>query len=88
MYPLIHHIEIFRFTDRHKCLNGDLVNLTVLEKLHSMGYAHLFGVFALINANNRINEALEWIENFFSSLYAAYPHIVVDRVCLCLLHMV
>lgn len=45
-----------------------------------MGYSHLLGVQALMNANNEINNAVIWIENFISNLNNTYPLYIVDVV--------
>ena len=70
----------FRFADKHVCLNGDLINLTVLDQMHNLGFTRLLSTQALMNCNNEINAALLWIENFITRLQSVYPIYMVETV--------
>ena len=74
-------IDVFRrFADKHVCMNGAQINLTVLKQLHEMGYTYLISTQALMHCNNEINEALLWIEKFMSNLNNQYPSYIVNVV--------
>lgn len=70
----------FSFADKHRCVDGSQINLTVLKQLNGMGYTNLISTYALVDSNNDIDQGLLWIDNLRRKLQNLYPDYVIDVV--------